>query len=83
MYVGQAVTYPSEALFRFFTLWQAPGLAHKHYIRMERLDRDKHSSLLQKFVNYKQKKVYNIGPRGGFFKISHINLTIILKIRVH
>ena len=30
---------------------------------MERLARDKHSSLLQKFVNYGQKKFYNIGPR--------------------
>jgi hypothetical protein len=26
--------------------------------------KDKHSCLLQKFVNYRQKKVYNIGPWG-------------------
>ncbi len=25
---------------------------------------DKHSSLLQKFINYGQKKFYNIGPRA-------------------
>ncbi len=30
---------------------------------LERLARDKHSSLLRKFVNYGQKKFYNIGPR--------------------
>jgi hypothetical protein len=28
-------------------------------IRLERLSRDKHSSLLQKFVNYGRKKFYN------------------------
>jgi len=29
---------------------------------MERSARDKHSSLLRKFVNYGRKKFYNIGP---------------------
>jgi hypothetical protein len=29
---------------------------------LEKLDRDKHSSLLQKFVNYGRKMLYNIGP---------------------
>jgi hypothetical protein len=29
-----------------------PGLGHKHWTRLEKLARDKHSSLLQKFVNY-------------------------------
>ncbi len=38
---------------------------------LERLAKDKHSSLLRKSVNYGQKKFYNIGPRsakvsGGF-----------------
>ncbi len=30
--------------------------------RLERLARDKHSSLLRKLVNYGQKKFYTIGP---------------------
>ncbi len=34
-----------------------------HKTRLERLARDKHSSLLQKSVNYGQKKFNNIGPR--------------------
>jgi hypothetical protein len=38
------------------------GLTYKHHTRLERLARDKHSSLLQKFVNYGHKKVYRIGP---------------------
>ncbi len=37
------------------TLGQAPGLAPKHQTRLERLTRDKHSSLLQKYVNYDRK----------------------------
>jgi hypothetical protein len=31
---------------------------------LERLARDKHSSLLQTLVNYVRKKFYNIGPRS-------------------
>jgi len=31
---------------------------------LDRLTRDKHSGLLQKFVNYDHKKFYNIGPRS-------------------
>jgi hypothetical protein len=29
---------------------------------LERLSREKHSCLFQKFVNYSRKKLYNIGP---------------------
>ncbi len=43
-------------------LGYAPGLTHKHQTRLAILARDQHSSLLQKSVNYGQKKVYNIGP---------------------
>jgi hypothetical protein len=35
---------------------------------MERLARDKHVSLLQKFVNY-GKNLYNIGPSCQFIKL--------------
>ncbi len=33
----------------------------KHQTRLERLARDKHSSLLQKSINYGRKKIYRIG----------------------
>jgi hypothetical protein len=33
-----------------------------HKTSLERLARDKHSSLLQKFVNYGRKKFYRIVP---------------------
>ncbi len=29
---------------------------------MEKLSKDKHFSLLQKFINYDRQKFYNIGP---------------------
>ncbi len=38
---------------------QIPGFTHKHYTRMERPSRDKHSSLLLKFVNNGCKKFNN------------------------
>jgi len=49
---GKAGACPSETLFRCTTLRWAPGLAHKHVTRLERLARDKHFSLLGTFVNY-------------------------------
>ncbi len=47
-------------------LWLAPGLIHKHYTRLERPARDKHSSLVQTFVNYGRKKFYKVGPLSLF-----------------
>ncbi len=49
----------NEAPYRCFTLGQASGLTSKHQIRLERLARVKHSSLLRKSVNYGQAQ----GPR--------------------
>ncbi len=57
--------HPSDAPFRCSTLGQAPGLTHKHQTR---LARDKHSSLLQKSVNYDRKKFYSTGPWGQSHK---------------
>jgi hypothetical protein len=34
---------------------------NRHWTRLERLAMDKHYSLLQKFVNYDRKKLYNLG----------------------
>jgi len=38
-------------------------LTHKRYTSLGGLASDKHCSLLQKSINYGQKKFYNIGPR--------------------
>ncbi len=62
MFVGKARAYMSKALFRCSTLWQAPGLTHKHQTRLAILAKDKHSSLLRKFVNYRQKSFITLGP---------------------
>ncbi len=39
------------------------ALPTKNWTRLERLDRDKRSSLLQKSLNYGHKKFYEIDPR--------------------
>jgi hypothetical protein len=41
--------------------WPYP---QKPQTRLDRLARDKHSSLLRKFVNYSRKKPYSTGPQG-------------------
>ncbi len=40
----------------------AYGLTRKYWTSLERLARDKHSSLLQKSINEGFKKLYNFGP---------------------
>ncbi len=62
LFAGMAEAFPSEAPLRCSTLGYAPGFTRKH-TRLEMFARDKHSSLLRKFVNYGCKKSYNIGPR--------------------
>ncbi len=47
MIAGKAGVYPNEAPFRCSTLGQAPGHTHKQQTRVEKLARDKHSSLLK------------------------------------
>ena len=62
-----------------YCLWARPGaypsaskrfvnragscFTNKHETKVERLVRDKHSSLLRTFVNYGHKKFYNFGSR--------------------
>ncbi len=46
--------------FSCSTVGQALGLNHKHQTRLERLARDKISSLLSIFVDYERKKFCNI-----------------------
>ncbi len=62
VFAGKAETYPSDAPLKCSTLGSAPGLTHKYKTRLERLARDKHSSLLRKSVNYGSKKFYSTGP---------------------
>jgi hypothetical protein len=73
IFAGKAGAYSSEAPFRCSTPGSAPGLTHKYYTRQEKLARDKHSSLLQKSVNYGRKKFYGKGPcLSGTSKITTV-----------
>jgi hypothetical protein len=60
MFASKAGAYMSEAPFKRSTLQQATGLALKHYIRLEKTTRDKHSSLLGPFISYKSFQKYDI-----------------------
>jgi hypothetical protein len=69
MSVGKAGAYLSEAPFGCSTLVLAPGLTQKHQTRLERLTRDKHSSLLRKFVNYDRKSFMIQTPGPNVIKL--------------
>ncbi len=56
-FVDRATAY----LFACSTLRYVHGLTHNHETKLERLTRDKHSSLVRTFVNYSCKKFCNIG----------------------
>ncbi len=51
----KAEAYLSEAPLCCSTLGYAPGLTLKHWIRLERLARNKHSRSVQTFINYGRK----------------------------
>jgi hypothetical protein len=64
MFVGEARRLPySGTPERRFTR-VGSGLTRKHLCKLERLDWDKHSSLLRKSLNYSCKKLYSTGPTG-------------------
>jgi hypothetical protein len=56
MFAGKARSLPkSRAPERYFT-WVGSALKIKYKARLERLVRDKHTTLLRKFVNYGRKR---------------------------
>jgi hypothetical protein len=63
MFVGKARSLLLSGACERCFIHLGSSLTSKHETRLERLARDKHSSLLRKSVNYGQKKFYNIGPR--------------------
>ncbi len=62
MFAIKAGAYMNESPFRCSTLGYAPGLTHKHLTRLERVAKNKHSSLLQKSVNYDRKIFIGLAP---------------------
>jgi hypothetical protein len=60
-----ATLTPGTNIIKLFTdvIYEFLYLASVYLTRIDKLARDKHSSLLQKFVNYGRKTFYNIGPR--------------------
>ncbi len=64
MFVGKARSLPESGVLFGCSTQVGYSLTHKHQSRLERLARDKHSSLLRTFVNYGRKKFYNVDPMG-------------------
>ncbi len=58
----------SKITFRCYPLGWALGLIHNHQTRLEMPARDKHSSLIQTFVNYGSKKTYSMGSWNQYYK---------------
>ncbi len=48
--------YPRVEYMKSASLGDTPVLFHKHYTRQKKTDKDKHSRLLQKVVNYGHEK---------------------------
>ncbi len=79
MFVGEPRTYPSEVPFRWYTLGKVPCLTYKDSTSFERLAKEKHSSLLRKFVNNGRKFFITLGPERIFQMIrDYGKLTIVI-----
>ncbi len=59
--------WPRSNIIKLFTNVIYEFSRARVFVRIgwKKLTRDKHSSLIRKFVNYGQEKFYNIGPRGS------------------
>ncbi len=78
IFVGEAKSLPLRGAPKRCFTWIGYGLTHKRWTRLERLARDKHSSLSQKNVNCGHKKFYNTGP-GMFRNFYLVKFTKIVK----
>jgi hypothetical protein len=65
--VGKDRSLPQSGAPEGFFTRVGSGLTHKHKTRLERLARNKYSSLSRKSVNYGRNKFYDTGPKGTFF----------------
>ncbi len=63
-FVRKAGAYLRKEQLICTSLGQAPGLSYNHWTILERPDRDKHSSLLQKFVITALKSFITMGSTG-------------------
>jgi len=70
IFVSKAGAYPRVEQLKRASLGQPPDVTCNRKTRLRRAVSDKHSSLLQKFINYGRKKFYSAGPRlSNFFII--------------
>ncbi len=70
--VSKARNPPSSGALEIFFTQVGSGLTCKHLTRLEGLARDKHSSSLQKSVNYGSNKCYDTGPRPNVIFLTNL-----------
>ena len=68
MLVGKARAYPRGQHLKRCSTWVGSSLNHKHLTKLEKLATNKHSSLLRKSVNYRQKGFITLAPNMIFFR---------------
>ncbi len=81
-FVGEARSLPLRGAPEISFTWVRSSLICKHQTRLERLARDKHSSLLQKSVNYGQKSLITLAPVPSVISIVIISRVIISIVAV-
>ncbi len=62
LFMGKARGLSYIGVAEMYLLRVGAGLMCKHFVRLDKISCDKHSSLLQTIINYGRKKFYNIGP---------------------
>jgi hypothetical protein len=73
IFVSESGAYISETPFRCSTLGQAPCLAPKHWTKLERLARDKHTSLLRTLIRYVLEHWHLVQCSHNFLQKSYEN----------
>jgi hypothetical protein len=68
MFVGKARSLLLSGACERCFIHLGSSLTSKHETRLERLARDKHSSLFQKFVTYGRKKISKIGTKAQCYR---------------
>jgi hypothetical protein len=82
MCVGKAGTYLSGEPYSFSRLVKAIRFICKHLTRIEKFDRDKHSSFLRKFVNRGRKKFHIKAQCYKTFYVRYLRIFVITIVLV-
>ncbi len=79
-FFNEARLFVLASIYRLVSCFRVrPEPTHKHQTRLEKLARDKHSSLIKKSANYGQKSFITLGP-GASVGIRTLDLRIMSRV---